>query len=58
MKVENRTVGFTGLINIALIVLKLCDVIKWSWLVLIPIICIIAVFPWILRILFIYWIRK
>ena len=30
-------VGFTGLLQVAFIVLKLCKVIKWSWwLVLLP----------------------
>ena len=31
---ENRSsssIGFTGLLQIAFIVLKLCGVIKWSW---------------------------
>lgn len=30
-------VGFTGLLGLAFIILKLCDVISWSWaLVLLP----------------------
>ena len=30
-------IGFTGLLQVAFIVLKLCKVIKWSWwLVLLP----------------------
>lgn len=35
-KVENKNynygIGFVGLLQIAFIVLKLCKVIKWSWL--------------------------
>ena len=27
-----RGIGFTGLLQVAFIVLKLCKVIKWSWL--------------------------
>lgn len=27
-----RGIGFTGLLTIAFVVLKLCNVIKWSWL--------------------------
>lgn len=27
-----RSIGFTGLLTVAFIVLKLCNVIKWSWL--------------------------
>jgi hypothetical protein len=42
MKVENKAtakgIGFTGLLAVAFIVLKLCHVIDWSWLwVLAPI---------------------
>ena len=34
---SSKGVGFTGLLQIVFIVLKLCGVIKWSWLVvLIP----------------------
>ena len=34
---SSKGVGFTGLLQIAFIVLKLCGVIKWSWwAVLIP----------------------
>lgn len=29
---RNRGIGFMGLLTIAFIVLKLCHVIKWSWL--------------------------
>ena len=35
MKNNNKTsngIGFTGLLTIAFIVLKLCGVIAWSWL--------------------------
>ena len=35
MKIENKAtaqgVGFTGLLAVAFIVLKLCHVINWSW---------------------------
>lgn len=58
MKVTSRAIGFTGLLNIALIVLKICGVIKLHWLILLAIICVIAAIPWILRILFIHWITK
>lgn len=27
-----KSIGFTGLLTIALIILKLCGVINWSWL--------------------------
>ena len=30
--VSVRTIGFSGLLTIAFIVLKLCGVIQWSWL--------------------------
>ena len=29
---SSKGVGFTGLLQIAFIVLKLCNVIKWSWI--------------------------
>lgn len=29
---SSKGVGFTGLLQIAFIVLKLCGVVKWSWL--------------------------
>ena len=44
--------------DIALIVLKICGVITWSWLIVIPLIIVIAAIPWILRIAFIYWLNK
>ena len=49
MKVEakatSKGIGFCGLLTIAFIVLKLCNVIKWSWLwVLSPIWIPIALF--------------
>lgn len=28
---SSKGIGFTGLLQIAFIVLKLCNVIKWSW---------------------------
>lgn len=38
VKVQNNGIGFCGLLTIVFIVLKLCDVITWSWLwVLAPI---------------------
>jgi hypothetical protein len=55
---KSKAVGFCGLLNIALIVLKICGVITWSWLIVIPLIIIIAAIPWILRITFIYWLNK
>lgn len=51
-------IGFTGLLAIAFIVLKLCNVITWSWLwVLAPIwigfvIAIICLLIWLLSRLF------
>lgn len=34
---SSKSVGFTGLLQLAFIILKLCGVIKWSWwAVLIP----------------------
>ena len=29
---KSKGIGFTGVLTVAFIVLKLCDVIKWSWL--------------------------
>ena len=55
MKNNNSTsggIGFTGLLTIVFIVLKLCHVIEWSWLwVLAPlwidILIFIAIYIWI-----------
>ena len=53
---KTKEVGFTGLINIALIVLKLCNVITISWFLLIPIMAVIAVLPAvILSIIYYYY---
>ena len=50
-------IGFAGLLQVAFIVLKLCGVIKWSWLcVMLPTIIPIGLF--ILLILFIALINK
>lgn len=53
-----KAVGWTGLLNLVLIVLKFCGVIKIQWMILLPILLVIAAIPWILRILFVYWIYK
>ena len=53
-----KAVGWTGLLNLVLIVLKFCGVIKIHWMILLPILLVIAAIPWILRILFVYWIYK
>lgn len=66
MKEDNKTVvnggiGFTGLLQIVFIVLKLVGVIKWGWLwVLSPlwISAIIAVLVIVGCILFIKWLAK
>ena len=48
----NRGIGFVGLLQVALIVLKLCNVIKWRWLlVLLPIEISLAIFVLLLMIL-------
>ena len=31
-KTSSRSIGFSGLLTITFIVLKLCNVITWSWL--------------------------
>ena len=53
-KGNNSTIGFIGLLQIAFIVLKLCNVITWSWfLVLSPI--------WIevlLVVIIVLWLRR
>ena len=51
-KTTNSGVGFTGLLQIAFIVLKLVGIIKWSWVwVLSPtwvsLILILTVFLWL-----------
>jgi hypothetical protein len=57
MNIENKEtskgIGFCGLLAIAFIVLKLCNVIKWSWLwVLSPIWIPIAISVIVITILF------
>lgn len=57
---ENRTsggIGFTGLLQVALIVLKLCGVIDWQWkFVFIPmIISIILAVAVLIVVMFINW---
>lgn len=48
-----KGIGFTGVLTVAFIVLKLCGVIKWSWLwVLSPI--WIYIILWIIAFLIIY----
>lgn len=54
----NKQLGFMGLLNLALIILKLCNVVTISWWILTPIMIAIAALPWIIRFLFIYWINK
>lgn len=64
MEVKKRTgggVGVTGLLQVAFIVLKLCGVIKWSWLwVLSPswISIILAIILLIASILLSAWAEK
>ena len=57
----SKGVGFVGLLTIVFIVLKLCNVIDWSWLwVLSPlwISAIITVLIVVIFFLFIGWINK
>ena len=57
MKTTGKTIGFTGILTVAFVVLKLCGVIKWSWLwVLSPI--WISVVLWILGFIVLYKIFK
>ena len=52
-KATAKGIGFTGVLTVAFIVLKLCDVIKWSWLwVLSPI--WISVVLWLLIFVIVY----
>lgn len=51
---SNRGIGFIGTLEIALIVLKLCGVIKCSWLVvfapaIIYVVVIIAYIYWLIK---------
>ena len=48
-----KGIGFSGLLTIAFVVLKLCGVIKWSWLwVLSPV--WISILLWVLFIVILY----
>ena len=48
-----KGIGFTGVLTVAFVVLKLCGVIKWSWLwVLSPIWISIAI--WIITFVILY----
>ena len=53
MKTTGRTIGFTGILTVAFIVLKLCGIIKWSWLWVISPIWI-SVVLWILGFMIFY----
>lgn len=50
---KSKSVGFVGLINIAIFVLKVCDVIKWSWFVVIPCMIIISLIPFFIKVILI-----
>lgn len=52
---KTKGVGVTGLINVALIVLKLCGVIQISWFLLIPIMIVIASIPIVILSVLYYW---
>jgi len=52
-------IGFVGLLTLAFIILKLCNVISWSWLwVLSPLIFSIGFWLIILIIIFYGWVLK
>ncbi len=56
-KATAKGIGFTGVLTVAFIVLKLCGVITWSWLwVLSPI--WISIILWVLIFMFVYWLFK
>ena len=56
-KATAKGIGFTGVLTVAFIVLKLCGVIEWSWLwVLSPI--WISVILWVLVFMIAYKILK
>ena len=55
---NKRSIGFTGLLNLVIIVLKLCGIIPWSWLIVIPAILVISVIPFVVRVVFIYLIES
>ena len=51
---SNKGIGFTGLLTIAFIVLKLTKIINWSWLwVLSPIWILIII--WLILFIIFYW---
>lgn len=55
---NKRSIGFTGLLNLAILVLKLCGVIQWSWLIVIPVVLVISVIPFIVRVICIYLVES
>ena len=56
-KATAKGIGFTGVLTVAFIVLKLCGVIKWSWLwVLSPI--WISIVLWVLIFVIAYRLLK
>lgn len=56
-KATAKGIGFTGVLTVAFIVLKLCGVIKWSWLWVLSPIWISAAF-WILFFVILYKLYK
>jgi hypothetical protein len=53
---SSKGVGFTGLLQLAFIILKLCGVIKWSWwAVLIPTWVSLGIIAIVLMIMFFLW---
>ena len=62
MKVNNtataRGIGFTGLLTVAFIVLKLCGVIQWSWLWVLSPIWISIIVCGLVFALFVWFINK
>ena len=56
-KATAKGIGFTGVLTVAFIVLKLCGVIKWSWLWVLSPIWIHAIL-WVLVFMIAYKILK
>lgn len=56
-KATAKGIGFTGVLTVAFIVLKLCGVIKWSWLWVLSPIWISAIL-WVLVFMIAYKILK
>ena len=56
-KATSKGIGFTGVLTIAFVVLKLCGVIKWSWLWVLSPIWISAVL-WVLIFVIAYRLLK